>query len=669
MTGQILDFNSARRQGDARPGDISADSIRERLNSSAQDFIQWLYSGRALFSRGQARVGDTSGKPGASLSIQLVGPDVGLWKDHATEEGGDLIALYRACMGYTGNSDFVLSLKEIAKDYFGDPIEVERTTWRPTPIERIEASKAKLGTKPREDMLELGAPVATYRYYDTRGNVIASVVRFEPDGTRASKTFRPFCHKTIDGVTKWSPGAPDLRPLYRLPEIALASTVVLVEGEGNADALAKVGIEATSAMQGAHAPIDKTDWSPLAGKTVIIWPDNDEAGFEYGKKAAAKLAGLGCRVLAVTPADNSPAKWDAGDCVAEGGDASALISAAKELVPTQAKQRVRLLSISQLATMPPPTFLINEAITINGLSMLWGRSGSLKSFAALDQALSVATGLAWHGRAVKKGRVVYLAAEGARGLASRAMGWMKTRGRDCSEPDFQIIPHSLALSTPDDMDALIATLAGGSAISLIVIDTLSRTFGKGNPNQPADMNAFVEGVERLRETTGAHVMVIHHAGKDAANGEIGNEGLRNACDTIFFVKRTEKNIELINESPRGKQKDFDELKPIKLIPVKIAFEQNGTERTTLILNASEEADQAAEPEGRAEDVPLGKVEKTIIKALQQAGGEPLGLTRLSLMTGCSDNRTIIRALGTLNEKGLVIRKDDGDENRKTWGFP
>jgi hypothetical protein len=44
-------------------------------------------------------------------------------------------------------------------------------------------------------MLELGAPVATYRYYDTRGNVIASVVRFEPDGTRESKTFRPFCFR------------------------------------------------------------------------------------------------------------------------------------------------------------------------------------------------------------------------------------------------------------------------------------------------------------------------------------------------------------------------------------------------------------------------------------------------------------------------------------------
>lgn len=662
-TGQILDFNKAKRQGETSPGTVDADDIRSRLHADPRSFIEWLYSGRAFIHKSEARIGDVSGTPGASLSIHLSGPDAGLWKDHATDQGGDLIALYRAWAGYHDNSNFVLSLKEIAKDFLRDPIEVERTAWQPTPLERIEKNKAKLGTKPRADMLELGAPVATYRYYDTRGNVIASVVRFEPDGTRESKTFRPFCFRTTDGVTKWQPGAPDLRPLYRLPDISTNATVVLCEGEGCADALAAVGIPATSAMQGAHAPLDKTDWSPLAGKTVIIWPDKDQAGFAYAKAVSERLTALGCRVKGVTPPDTAPDKWDASDCVAEGGNPHDLISTAQELA-APAKPRVRLVSISQLATMPPPTFLIYEIITVNGLSMLWGRSGSLKSFAALDKALCVATGLDWHGRPVKQGRVVYLAAEGASGLASRAMGWMQTRGRDCPEPDFQIIPHSLALATPADLDALILALAEGSPISLIVIDTLSRTFGKGNPNQPSDMNAFVEAVERLRNETGAHVMVIHHAGKDAANGEIGNEGLRNACDTIFFVKRNEKNLELINESPRGKQKDFDELKPIKLTPVKIAFEQNGTERTTLILNASDEAPGDDQMEDAT--MTIGKNEQVIIDTLKKAG-QPLGFTRLSLTTRMNKG-SLTRSLGTLVEKEIIKVEFDNSGNTKLWSI-
>lgn len=662
MTGQILDFNGAKRQGEVPRTSIDVEDIRARLHADPRSFIEWMFSGRAFISKKEARIGDVSGAPGESLSIQLAGPDAGLWKDHATDEGGDLISLYRAYRGYHDRSNFILSLKEIAKDYFGDPIEIERSTWQPTPSEFIASKKAKLGDKPRADTLELGAPVAVYNYFDTRGNIIASVKRFEPDGTRESKTFRPYCYRTVEGVTKWIAGAPDLRPLYRLPEISLSQVVVLCEGEGCADALAAVGIPATSAMQGAKAPIDKTDWSPLAGKTVTIWPDNDEPGLSYARAVAERLAAIGCKVLGITPPAEAPQSWDAADCVAEGRDAHAIIASASP-VQSQPKSRVRLVSIGQLATMPPPTFLIDGTITVNGLSMLWGRSGSLKSFAALDKGLCVATGLPWHGRAVKQGRVVYLAAEGARGLASRAMGWMKTRGRDCAEPDFQIIPHGLALSSPEDLDAMMVALTDGAPISLIIIDTLSRTFGKGNPNQPADMNAFVEALERLRERTGAHVMVIHHAGKDAANGEIGNEGLRNACDTIFFVKRTERNIELINEAPRGKQKDFDELKPIKLTPVKITFEQNETERTTLILNSSDEEPNDAEPDGEA-PTKIGKNEEAILKELKRAG-QPLGLMRLEVTTRINKG-SLVRALGTLVDKNLASVEYDNSGNSKLW---
>ncbi len=398
MTGQILDFNTAHRQGENRPTDISADSIRERLNASAQEFVQWLFSGRALVSRGQARVGDTHGTPGASLSIQLTGPDTGLWKDHATEQGGDLIGLYRACMGYHGNADFVLSLKEIAKDFFNDPIEIERATWQPTPAEKIEKNKVKLGTQPRADMLELGAPVATYRYYDTRGNIIASVVRFEPDGTRENKTFRPYCYRTIDGQTKWILGAPDLRPLYRLPEITLASTVILVEGEGTAQALANIGIDATTAMQGANAPIEKTDWSPLVGKTVVIWPDNDEPGVTYAKNVAIKLTQIGCRVKVVAPPSDKRSAWDAADCVAEGGDPASILSTAVDFAG-QPKPRIRILNLDDIENLAPPSFLVEDVLTESGLSMLWGRSGAMKSFVALDISMCVATGLAWHGAA------------------------------------------------------------------------------------------------------------------------------------------------------------------------------------------------------------------------------------------------------------------------------
>jgi hypothetical protein len=417
-------------------------------------------------------------------------------------------------------------------------------------------------------------------------------------------------------------------------------------------------------MQGAQAPIDKTDWSPLAGKTVIVWPDNDAPGFDYARRVSERLASLGCTVLGVTPPEGVRAKWDAADCVSEGGDAHAIISAATTVTAT-AKPRVRLLSISDLAALPPPEWLIDGIVTVNGLSMVWGRSGSLKSFAALDQGLCIATGLEWHGHPVRQGRVVYMAAEGARGLGSRALGWIKTRGRDLPEPDFQIIPHALTFSKAEDIDALLQALEYEKRpIAMIVIDTLSRTFGSGNPNQPSDMNAFVEACERLRQATGAHLMVVHHGGKDTDKNEVGNEGLRNAADTVIHVRRKQTGIELINEAPKGKQKDFDEFKTIHLAPVKVHFDQNGTEQSTLILNLSEAPQSSSDELSDQPEQRLGAVEKRIVAALKKAG-EPLGATRLALMANTAKG-TIYTSCESLVRKNKIEKLRSKDDSHDEW---
>ena len=91
-----------------------------------------------------------------------------------------------------------------------------------------------------------------------------------------------------------------------------------MEGEKCADALYGVGLTATTAMNGAKAPLDKTDWSPLEGKSVVIWPDNDDAGKEYGKKVSEHLKGKVAEVVLIELPADKPQKWDAADAVAEG---------------------------------------------------------------------------------------------------------------------------------------------------------------------------------------------------------------------------------------------------------------------------------------------------------------------------------------------------------------
>ncbi|MBW3597509.1 MAG: ATPase, partial [Planctomycetes bacterium] len=82
---------------------------------------------------------------------------------------------------------------------------------------------------------------------------------------------------------------PAPRPLYGLPELAGADTIVVVEGEKTADSAQSIGFTATTPSFG---PASKTDWTPLAGKQIVILPDNDEEGRQRAADVAAELAKL-----------------------------------------------------------------------------------------------------------------------------------------------------------------------------------------------------------------------------------------------------------------------------------------------------------------------------------------------------------------------------------------
>src|SRR3546814_15394708 len=92
---------------------------------------------------------------------------------------------------------------------------------------------------------------------------------------------------------------------------------------------------AATAMHGANAPIDKTDWSPVQGKHVLIWPDRDKPGWEYAMNAAEAVMAAGAQQCAVLmPPSNPTARdpqgsadgWDAADAIAEGFEVEAFLA-------------------------------------------------------------------------------------------------------------------------------------------------------------------------------------------------------------------------------------------------------------------------------------------------------------------------------------------------------
>jgi hypothetical protein len=641
----VIDFNNAARQGELKPGNIDADSLRQRLNADPKGFVAWLFSGRAIIGKHEARIGDKYGTAGESLAIQLTGPDAGMWYDHATAEGGDLIGLYQAYMGYD-RSRFQLALKEIAAEYLGDAtVQVARPAWQPSAEQRIAEKKAKLGDKPKAENLELGAPVENYPYHDRAGNILAVVRRYEPGGLdetgKPKKTFRA------------SPSFPSPRPLYRVPQIIQVTHVVLTEGERKANALASLGIEATTAMGGANTKIEEVDWSPLAGKTVTLWPDKDEAGESYMRRVAPVLTSLGCQVAIVTPPADKPAKWDAHDCVAEGGDCLALINGAVPVTHTAPQPFYKLYTLEELETLPPPKWIVDGLLVENGLTLFWAGSDQYKTFVAIDIAMSIATGRPWHGRDVKHGRVIYVAAEDESGVKMRMIGWRETRGKtdNLPRPDILIQRDGVSLAT-DEGDKLIQSILAISEEKkpvLIVIDTLQRTFGGANENQTQDMGQYILAADKLKNATGANVMIIHHSGRNS-DRERGNVALRGACNTIFTVERSGDKITITNEPPKGKQKNATPAKDMHFRMQQVEFDYLGERQTTLIPMADES------PEGQKPTKPkqqnhLTKNQSDILRIIQKMG--PVGPIRIQSLTRLPKS-TVHSVLKKLSESGLVF---------------
>lgn len=152
---------------------------------------------------------------------------------------------------------------------------------------------------------------ATYHYRDEDGRELYQVLRLEP------KSFR---QRRSDGLGGWIWQLDGVRRvLYRLPDIAGADTVWIVEGEKDADRLAADGLPVTTWCGGATAwrPDYLAQLKASGARTLIVLPDNDDPGRRCARTivAAATAAGLNARTVELP---GLPPKGDVSDWLAAG---------------------------------------------------------------------------------------------------------------------------------------------------------------------------------------------------------------------------------------------------------------------------------------------------------------------------------------------------------------
>lgn len=341
---------------------INFDLIASRALQQSESLVaDWLPDGTRAGPEWKAlNPLRADGKPG-SFSVNLT---TGKWGDFATGDVGlDLVSLY-AYLFHGGDNG--LAARELA-DRLGCPEAITEggstarrsaakgetakpSTAKPakpkaekakpavwTPITPVP-SDAPVPPKAHEFR---GVPERVWTYRDAGGAVLGYVCRFRTSDGGKEVLPLTFCVAEVTGKRDWRwQQWTEPRPMYGLDRLAGQpdAPVVLVEGEKCADAPVEL-LPATvwASWPGGGKAVDKVDWSPLAGRDVVLWPDCDAQREKLTKDE--KDAGIDAASKPLLPAAKQPG-------------IAAMEKIAAHLLALQPPARVRLVEVPEPGEVP-----------------------------------------------------------------------------------------------------------------------------------------------------------------------------------------------------------------------------------------------------------------------------------------------------------------------------
>ena len=490
----------------------------------------------------QFEIGSLNGEVGKSLkiSVDVNRADFMQGMDFNTNEGIGGIAKIMM----EGRS---MTLRDVT-EYFSDYLNGQERTRPPeNPIkpnlDAPEPTRAKV-------QIDINTPFDGEHFYVSEdGEIICSVRRYlirdnsgeimrGSDG-KSKKEFRQFSGKST------FPKMPETRPLYNIPDILEAERVIWVEGEKCADDLKAMGYTATCNLGGAGMLSVKSapsyDFSPLQGKQVIIWPDNDSAGIKIAKLVQDLSSKAGATsVTMLSPPRGKPEKWDVSDAITEGFDINKFLNEPQHKTKQNISLKDKSLLVSEMfvGRAPEQKFLIADTIPL-GVPVVFAAAGdSGKGMMTLDLAMKVASGESMQnsfgGLVANHGNVVVMTAEDDKDELHRRIERLDPRGKRFEyEHDLRILPlpnlggvfpmmqridNSYVMGS--DFERLYEQILEIDNLALFIADPMASFVHADINADPAAGAAFMGMLAQLSTETGATVMVNHHMAKIRENEPI-----------------------------------------------------------------------------------------------------------------------------------------------------
>lgn len=322
-------------------------------------------------------------------------------------------------------------------------------------------------------------------------------------------------------------------------------------------------------------------------------------------------------------------------------------------------------SAGEFAAGPPQQWIIKGVLPKAEIGMIYGESTAGKSFVAMDMLASIARGEPWRGMRTKQLRTVMIIAEGAGGAKARVKAYEQHHQVSLSDFPFGIIQDRPDLFGKSDHRRLAAQIKAWGGADVIVVDTLAQSSAGANENSGEDMGLVLAHCHKLNEETGAMVLLVHHAGKDASRGARGWSGLKGAMDVEIEVTRHPLTGRAIRLS---KSKDGDEGQAMgfKLGVVQIGIDEDGDPITSCIVEHMAGAVATVDPKDSLTDH-----HRAVLHVITEACDMDVAMhvdevrraaVPLMKQTGKVDNR--MRDAGKAIDKLVALGYIQADENSR-----
>ena len=204
--------------------------------------------------------------------------------------------------------------------------------------------------------------------------------------------------------------------------------------------------------------------------------------------------------------------------------------ALKEEIPS-----FRLFTRQDIMNLPGIVWKLQDTFPDTGVVCVYGEPGGGKSLIVNDMGFAVAEGRRWFGLRTKKSDVTFIVAEGQHGIKGRILAWEAENKRELPG-NVQFVLDDFYIGA--DVERLAKSIPTGS---LIILDTLNRVSAGLDENSGVDMGIILDNCKKLQKLTSGLVCLVHHCGKNAANGLRGHSSLLGALDAAIEVSRRGNN--------------------------------------------------------------------------------------------------------------------------------